>query len=346
MLRNREEGKMGSDKRILGLSTRQWIIKIMGLVIGLSVVYQVTQAVGFPIIFTKLFSIYVVACFLFYVIIDLPPMKPLTRGRATIYLFITIFGFSFIYAKAAALLPQFDPQIEIAKINKPPINLGTLAGPEVIAAGKELFETNKCFNCHKASGTGSSTRGPNFDLIQVGLNTPDELKEAILDPRKLVAKGFEDAKSKKAMPTYYNEEINDDEMTALVAFLQSLWTKDEIPMRGKEDMGPLVPWDEDPEIIAIGQQVFEGELYDDLNCAACHGKDGVPLMEGARDLRDPNAESAVNGGKKLKDMTNAEWFKSVSEGVEDTPMMAWIEDYPPKAIWLAIAYAKQFHKKK
>ncbi len=330
---------------ILGLAPRQWLIKIIGLGIGLAIIIIVTKKTGFPIIFTKLFSIYVVACFLFYVLIDLPPMKPLSGGRAFAYALITFLGFSFLYSSVAALLPQFNPKFEIAKINKPPLDLGTAIGPEAIAAGMEIFEENKCFNCHKASGKGSSMRGPNFDLWQIGLTPRGELKQDIFHPRERFAMGFTDDKSKKAMPTYYSEEIAEAELQALLSFLQSLWSKDRMPMRGKEDgETPMVAWDKDPEMIAIGQKAFEGALYEDLNCAACHGKDGVPLMDGARDLRDPNSESKHHE-RKLKDWTDADWFHSVSVGVEDTPMMPWLEDYPPKALWLAIAYAKQFHLK-
>jgi len=103
-------------------------------------------------------------------------------------------------------------------------------------------------------------------------------------------------------------------------------------------------WDEDPEIIALGKKVFEGETYEDLFCAGCHGKDGAFLINGARDLRTSQSVSR-NHDRLLKDWTDADWFKSVSLGVPPSPMMAWLDEYPPKAIWLAIAYAKQFHKK-
>lgn len=337
-----------SDKEkrlILGLTARQWLMKIIGLGIGLAVVIIGTQKTGFPIIFTKLFCIYVVACFLFYVLIDLPPMKPLSGRRAFAYTLITFLGFSFIYSTASAMLPQFNPKYEIVKINKPPLDLGTAIGPEAIAAGQEIFEENKCFNCHKAAGIGSSMRGPNFDLWQIGLKTRVELREDIFDPRKQFAIGFTDKKSKKAMPTYYSEEIPKAEMEALLSFLQSLWSKDKMPLRGKEDgETPMVPWDKDPEMVALGQKAFEGLLYEDLNCAACHGKDGMPIMDGARDLRDPKGESKHHE-RKMKEWTDADWFHSVAIGVEDTPMMPWLEDYPPKALWLAISYAKQFHQK-
>lgn len=334
-----------NNRTILGLTAKQWVKKIAGLIIGLTFVIGGTIYTGFPIIFTKLFSIYTVACFLFYVIIDLPPMKPLTGGRALIYLLITFLGFSIFYSQAAANLPQFDPKYEIAKINKPPLDIGSIAGPEMIAAGLEVFEQNKCFNCHQCGGKGSSNRGPHFDLVQIGLKTKDELMDDIIHPRKTQSKGFEDPKSRKAMPDYYGEDISKDEFKALLAFIQSIWSKELMPLRGKKDSDvPMVRWDEDPEMIALGKKVFEGQIYEDLNCAACHGKDGIPIMDGARDFRDPNALSKRNG-KKLKDWTDADWFDSVANGVEDTPMMPWIEDYPPKAIWLAISYAKQFHKK-
>ena len=336
-------------KTILGLTVKQWVVKTIGLVIGLVLVSTVTKSTGFPPIFTTLFSIYVVACYLFYIIIDLPPMKPLTGTRAFIYLMITFVMFSGIYAGAGTILPQFDPINEIAKLNKPPFKMAGAAGPELIAAGLEVFEANKCFNCHQAIGKGTSERGPNFDIHQIALKLPDELKEDILEPRKRFAKGFLDKKSKKAMPTYYAEEISTDEMAALLAFLGSLWNKEKMPERGKADgEEPMLSWSDDPEILAIAQEVFEGKAYEDLNCAACHGKDGTPLMDGARDFRDPNAESKRPGreGQKLKDWSDADWFDSVSNGIEDTPMMAWLEEYPPRAIWLAIAYAKQFSKGK
>lgn len=322
-----------------------WLKKVIWWILTLITIGVVTSRMGFPQIFINIFWIYATAGFLFYVILDLPPLKePASKGGKFILLLFTFFLFSVIYSGVSAILPQFDPKFEIEKINKPPFKM-VEAGPELIAAGKEIFMSNKCVNCHKAAATGSSDRGPNMDLWQFGLRTPDELKEDIVDPRKRQAKGFEDPKSKKAMPTYFGEEITDGEFTALFAFLSTLWNKEEMPVRGKVGTeAGLVPWDEDPEIIALGKKVFEGEIYEDLYCAGCHGKDGTPLMDGARDLRNPQSKSR-NHDKLLKDWTNADWFKSVSQGVPPSPMMAWLDEYPPKAIWLAIAYAKQFHKK-
>ncbi|MCR4287131.1 MAG: cytochrome c [Deltaproteobacteria bacterium] len=334
--------------QISSLIKNKFIKKFIAYVIGAVILTAVTNKAGFPPLFIVIFNVYAFACFLFYVIIDLPAMKQLTGWRAFVYLIATFALFSGLYTGVTAFLPQFNPEIEIAEIRKPPVKLATLSGPEVVKAGEAVFNKNKCANCHKFKGTGTSMRGPHFDLVQIGLEDEKWLKEAIVNPRKDAAKGFEDQKSKTAMPTYFGEEILEDEMGALLAFLKTGWSKENMPVRGKEDVGPMVRWDEDPEMLALGKEAFEGNLYPGLNCTVCHGKDGIPIMQGARDLRDPNAISKRPGreGKKLKDWTDADWFDSVANGIPKTPMMAWLEQNPPRSIWLAIAYAKQFSKGK
>lgn len=330
------------------LPRHNWFKKLIVYIIGAIVLTAVTAKAGFPRLFIVIFNVYAFACFLFYVIIDLPAMKKLTGLRAFVYLIATFALFSGLYTGVTAFLPQFNPEIEIEEIRKPPVKLSALSGPEVVKAGEAVFTKNKCANCHKFKGMGTSMRGPNFDLVQIGLSDEKLIKESIVNPRKDAAKGFDDPKSKTAMPTYFGEEISEDEMGALIAYLKTGWSKEHMPEQGKEDAGPMIRWDEDPEIIALGKQVFEGNLYAGLNCSACHGKDGVPLMQGARDLRNPDSISKRPGrvGKKLKDWTDADWFDSVAEGIPETPMMGWIKEHPPRAIWLAIAYAKHFSKGK
>ena len=330
------------------LLKRGWVKKLIVYIIAAVILTAVTKKAGFPPLFIGIFNIYAFACFIFYIIIDLPPMKKLTGLRAFGYLVFTFVLFSGIYTGLTAFLPQFNPEIEIEELRKPPVKLSALSGPEAVKAGEDVFKKNKCTNCHKFKDMGTSMRGPHFDLVQIGLGDDKWLKEAIVNPRKETAKGFEDEKSKTAMPTYFGEEISDDEFGALIAYLKTGWDKEHMPLRGKEDAGPMVRWDTDPEMIALGKEVFDGDLYPGLNCAACHGRDGVPLMQGARDLRNPDSVSKRPGrvGQKLKDWKDADWFDSVSKGIPETPMMPWLEQYPPRAIWLSIAYAKHFSKGK
>src|SRR3972149_195348 len=339
---------MQSGEVIKKIIKNRWLRKFIAYIIGALVVSAAAGKAGFPPLFIVIFNIYVFACFLYYVIIDLPPMKKLSGARTYVYLALTFIGFSGFYMGVTAILPQFNPENEIEEIRKPPVRLSALSGPEVIKAGEDVFKKNKCSNCHKFKGMGTSMRGPNFDLVEIGLEDKEFLKKSIIEPRAATSKGFEDEKSKTAMPLYFGEEIPEDEMEALIAYLQTGWSKEAVPLRGKEDAGPMGRWDEDPEMIALGKQAFEGTLYPGLSCAVCHGKDGIPIMQGAGDLRNPDSVSKRPGreGKKLKDWTDADWFDSVSNGIPETPMMGWLQQYPPRAIWLSVVYAKQFSKGK
>lgn len=322
--------------------TQNVIPKLIGYLIGAGILQTLVTLAGYPSLFVKVFHGYAALCFLFFILLDLPPMDSQEGFRGIRNLFLTFAIFSSFYALAGQVHPQFNPTVEKEKINRPPLKLAEVAGPELIAAGKRVFTDNKCYNCHKAAGEGSSDRGPNFDLYQIGLNDAEYLEDNISDPRKEQSKGFEDAKSKKEMPTYYSDDLDDAMMQAILAFLGSLTNKEKMPMRGKA--GTMVRWDEDPEMLALGKKVFEGEVHDELNCSVCHGMDGIPLMEGAADLRKPDYQSK-NHKKSLKDMTDAEWFFSVTNGVKETPMAAWGELFPARSLWLALSYARQFHKK-
>ena len=232
--------------------------------------------------------------------------------------------------------------------NRPPVKLSGLAGPEVIAAGREVFENNKCFNCHKVFWEGNSDRGPNLGTKQIGLYSEDYIKEQILEPRKKQAPGYDDPKSYKAMPTYYGDDIGDDEMVALVAYLKTLRDPTHMPVEGK--FPNQWTWWDDPKIVAEGKQVFEGlePATEGLNCAVCHGKDGIPMMTGALDFRNENNIDSIKipdrlEGVVLKDWPDHLWYKRVTRGVVGTPMAPWGMIFPHLYLWKAEAYARTFH---
>ncbi|MEC9423300.1 MAG: c-type cytochrome, partial [Nitrospinota bacterium] len=252
-----------------------------------------------------------------------------------------------IFITVTAQLPQFDPEFELAKLNRPPVKLSGLAGPEVIAAGREIFENNKCFNCHKVFWEGNSDRGPNLGTKQIGLYSEDYIKEQILDPRKKQAPGFNDPKSVKAMPTYYADDIEGDEMVALIAYLKTMRDPTHMPVEGK--FPNQWTWWDDPEIIKQGQTVFEGTepATEGLNCAVCHGKDGIPMMTGALDFRNENHKDTDKMPDHiddlLKDWPDALWYRRVTRGVTGSPMAPWGTIFPHLYLWKAEAYARTFH---
>ena len=95
-------------------------------------------------------------------------------------------------------------------------------GGNLIALGKEQYDLQECYNCHKIGGKGSvKKRGPTLDNIG-NLMKPEEIKEKILNPRAWMAEGFDKEYAKKQMPAKYKELLADTEVNALVAYLSSL----------------------------------------------------------------------------------------------------------------------------
>ena len=96
------------------------------------------------------------------------------------------------------------------------------AAGDLIGLGKEQYDLQECYNCHKIGGKGSvKKRGPTMDNIG-SLMKPEEMKEKITNPRSWMAEGFEKEYNKKQMPDKYKELMTDQEIDALVAYLATL----------------------------------------------------------------------------------------------------------------------------
>ncbi len=107
---------------------------------------------------------------------------------------------------------------------------------------------------------------------------------------------------------------------------------DKIP-KGYQDKHMPQGWWTDPKVIAEGKRLFGGMVNPEVVCAACHGRDGRPLLTGTRDLRD---------AAYVNQMTDSYMFWRVSEGVPQTPMTPWKEKLTEDQIWEVIAYAHTF----
>ena len=98
---------------------------------------------------------------------------------------------------------------------------GGAASGDMVALGKEQWELQECYNCHKLFGSGGKKRGPVMDNIG-NLMTPEQLREKLLYPKKWKAEGFDKQYKKGKMPDKYRDLMFDEEIDALVAFLASL----------------------------------------------------------------------------------------------------------------------------
>lgn len=92
---------------------------------------------------------------------------------------------------------------------------------DLIAMGKQQWDLQECYNCHKLEGKGGKKRGPELDNIG-SLMTPEQLRQKVLEPQSWMAEGFEKEYEKKKMPSKYRELMEDKEVDALVAFLSTL----------------------------------------------------------------------------------------------------------------------------
>lgn len=314
---------------------------------------NITADTSFPIWWVWQYAGFGVVAFLVFVFMDMPSLgEKLSKGAGALGMLLALYiSMSALYAGATYMLPQFDPQFEIDEINKPPVKVTDAASPEAIRAGKEVFETYKCFNCHKIWEEGSSDRGPNLGAKQLGLYSEAFIKEQIVDPYKLQAAGFDDEKSKTAMPDYYGDDISEEEMVALVAFLKSLKDPTKMPVEGKS--GEQWSWWDDPKIIAEGKELFEG-VNTSVNCSVCHGKDGGPLMTGAFDFRDGSRPDIATTStdaefigkmtkKPLKEWDDSVWIKRTLDGVPGSAMAEWKVMEEESKLLKAAIYARTFH---
>jgi Cytochrome c len=126
--------------------------------------------------------------------------------------------------RAQALQKQLSSLGVGAQVEVPEQAGGTGAGTasgDIITRGKEQWELQECYNCHKLFGQGGKKRGPIMDNIG-NLMTPEQIKEKILDPKSWKAEGFDKQYEKGKMPDKYKDLMFPQEIDALVAFLASL----------------------------------------------------------------------------------------------------------------------------
>ncbi|MFQ5857458.1 MAG: c-type cytochrome [Anaerolineae bacterium] len=223
--------------------------------------------------------------------------------------------------------------------------------PELIERGRLAYDDWECYNCHKIGGKGGvKRRGPELDNIGNLLST-HAIRAEILNPTSSLAEGFEEEYNKVTMPDDFGKRLSDDEINALAAYLSTLTDASvasptplfpgtargdqgsfyEISLEYQKTMPP--GWWTDPEIIAKGKAIYEGQVYPDVVCAACHGRDGVPILSGAADFRDLDL---------IEGWSDAYWYWRIAKGVPDTPMTPWEEKLTPEEIFKVIAYENTF----
>ena len=307
-------------KRIL----KNLILSLIYGTIFVGILWLYTSYYKFPGMFKMTIIVYTLLTILFLILIDLKPLKGKSGIRAVnsmLFLFLIMGGG---YTLMGWALPQFDPAYEIEKLKPKKFLIEEADEEMILSVGGRVFKDYECFNCHDIESGGIPKRGPALASVDIG--DKEKIRESIVEPRKEIAKGYE--RETKTMPDYYGTQIEKNYLEALVRYLENI-----VKLKITAERMPEGWWT-DPKILRVGRDIFEGIKNPDVACNACHGKDGIPLMTEAANLRDV---------VRMSKFSDADLFKTVSEGRPDTPMAAWKEHLSTEDIWKVIAYINMFH---
>lgn len=122
---------------------------VIGLVVG-GVLFGVTKALDFPMVFQMLFVAYAMLGAAVFILLDAPSLKPMSGVKAVAVLVVFYVVLCVAYIAGASLWPQYDPEDEKGKIDKilKPKRALTEQGKadELIARAKALDEKVKALS--------------------------------------------------------------------------------------------------------------------------------------------------------------------------------------------------------
>ncbi len=82
------------------------------------VVWWVAGAMHFPFVFQVVFVLYVVLGVSVFILLDAPPLRPVSGGVAIVGLVVFYLVMSVFFTGGVTILPQYDPNVEKGKIQK------------------------------------------------------------------------------------------------------------------------------------------------------------------------------------------------------------------------------------
>lgn len=119
---------------------------VIGLIVG-GVLFGITNALDFPLVFQMMFFAYAMLGAAVFTLLDAPSMKPMSGVQALGALVVFYVILCTVYIAGASLWPQYDPEDEKGKIDKilAPKRKATEQGKadELIARAKALDEQTK-----------------------------------------------------------------------------------------------------------------------------------------------------------------------------------------------------------
>jgi Cytochrome c len=119
---------------------------VIGLIVG-GALFGITRALEFPVVFQMMFFAYAILGAAVFILLDAPPLKPMSGVKALGALLVFYVILCVAYIAGASMWPQYDPEDEKGKIDKilAPKRKATEQGKadELIARAKALDEQAK-----------------------------------------------------------------------------------------------------------------------------------------------------------------------------------------------------------
>ncbi|MDA7887975.1 c-type cytochrome [Akkermansiaceae bacterium] len=216
--------------------------------------------------------------------------------------------------------------------------------------GLRTFE-RMCVQCHGRTGRGN---GPWAETMT---NKPRNLRTGTFkfrttpygklpsdsDLRRTIRSGI----SGTAMPTF--AKMSDSEIEGIVTYVQSL------SRRWQDDTNYAVPiklpdppaWFKDLE--KINDHVVQGQTLFAKTCASCHGPSGKgdgPASKGLIDVWErPITPANLSEAHYKSGDSPADLFRTISTGLDGTPMVGFHGALKPEEIWNLVAHVRSLRKK-
>lgn len=218
------------------------------------------------------------------------------------------------------------------------------------AKGRKIYIREGCVNCHSQfSRLQDRDFGP---LVMAGdyvyetpnlLGTirtgPDLSNEGGKHPDQWHISHFKNPRTTtpgSIMPPF--SYLKDDEMKALVSYIQSLGKKRLIKYQRIYHPEELEKLLEKRNVNTNGSaEANAGRGIFQQNCATCHGTHGLGNGPNARAIAKKPANFSRSFYKDYDDVT---WYWRVSEGVPGTRMPQWGRQLTQKQIWYLVAFLK------
>lgn len=208
---------------------------------------------------------------------------------------------------------------------------------ELVALGESVYQI-ECASCHGTTGAGDgpgahyvNPRPRNFELAVYKLrSTPNGELPTSHDLFNTITNGINNS----MMPSF--KSLPEEERWALVEVIRRFGGIE-------EEEGVAITFPEAPAITAAS--IASGrKVYDRLECASCHGVDG--MGDGPSSLTLENdAEERVwaanlttgiyKGGSEPADL-----YQRIANGLDGSPMPSYSEEAKPEEIWDVVNYLR------